>query len=143
MRCVLDPSVSLTWLLRDAGARTDAYAFNVLAQMGLPDTEVLVPAIWGLEIANLISESEARGIVTEAQSEGFLEMLAAAPIQIDAESASRALGETLQLARRYRLSAYDASYLELALRAGLPLATLDADLLRAATKAGVERLPIE
>ena len=50
---------------------------------------------------------------------------------------ARALGDTLNLARRYRLSAYDAAYLELALRLGLPLATLDADLVKAATTAGL------
>ena len=52
---------------------------------------------------------------------------------------SQALGETLGIARRYKLSAYDAGYLELALRKGLPLATLDADLAKAAKKAGVKR----
>lgn len=140
MRCVLDASVTLTWLLKDAGERSEAYAFDVLKQIRAPGTEVHVPATWGLEIANVIARSEAKGTVTAAQSEGFLEMLGAAPIQIDAATAAHALYETLQLARRYRLSSYDASYLELALRAGLPLATLDAALRKAATKAGVKLL---
>ena len=87
----------------------------------------------------MIAQSEAKGIVTEAQSEGFLAMLSAAPIAVDGSTAAHALSETLQVARRYRLSSYDASYLELAMRVGLPLATLDEALQKAATKAGVKR----
>jgi predicted nucleic acid-binding protein len=59
-------------------------------------------------------------------------------IDVDAATFTHALSETLQLARRHRLSSYDASYLELALRMGLPLAMLDEDLRRAAEKAGVK-----
>jgi len=88
----------------------------------------------------VIARSEAKGIVTEAQSEGFLAMLSAAPIAIDGTTAAHALSETLQLARRYRLSSYDASYLELAMRAGLPLSTPDEALKKAAIKAGVKLL---
>jgi predicted nucleic acid-binding protein len=58
-------------------------------------------------------------------------------IVIDQTTAAHALGDTLNLARRYKLSAYDAAYLELALRMGLPLATLDAGLANAATTAGI------
>lgn len=140
MKCVLDASVTLTWLLKDAGARTEAYAFNVLKQIRSPGAEIRVPVTWGLEISNVIARSELKGALSEAQSEAFLEMLDAAPIAIDASSAAHALSDTLQVARRYRLSSYDASYLELALRAGLPLATLDEALQRAASKAGVKLL---
>ena len=59
-------------------------------------------------------------------------------IEVDPNTFAHVLSDTLQLARRYRLSSYDASYLELALRMALPLATLDADLHRAASKAGVK-----
>lgn len=138
MRFVLDASVTLTWLLKDASDRSEAYAFDVLKQIKAPNTEIHVPSVWGLEIANVIARSEANGNLTEAQSESFLELLNAAPIMIDAATASHALSETLQLARRHRLSAYDASYLELALREGLSLATLDEALRKAAIKAGVK-----
>ena len=87
----------------------------------------------------MIARAEAQGMLAEAQSKAFLEMLSNAPIRADGATFTQALGGTLDLARRYRLSAYDASYLELALRAGLPLATLDADLAKAARKAGVKR----
>ncbi len=138
MRFVLDASVTLSWLLRDAAAREAAYVFAVLAALRARASTAAVPMTWGLEIANVLARGEAKGQLNEAQSDAFLEMLQATPIQVDPDTAAQALTGTLQLARRYRLSAYDASYLELALRAALPLATLDEDLRRAATKAGVK-----
>jgi predicted nucleic acid-binding protein len=137
VRFVLDASVTLSWLLRDAAAREAAHAFSVLAALRTR-AAAAVPMTWGLEIANVLARGEAKGLLNEAQSDAFLEMLQATPIHVDADTSAQALSGTLQLARRYRLSAYDASYLELALRAALPLATLDEDLRRAATKAGVK-----
>ncbi len=75
--------------------------------------------------------------MSEADSQRFIALLGQLAIAADPETMARALGDTLNLARRYRLSAYDAAYLELALRLGLPLATLDADLVKAATTAGL------
>ena len=92
---------------------------------------------WGLEIANVIARSEINKWVSAAQSGSFLALLDGIPIKVDAETFSHALSDTLQLSRRYRLSSYDASYLELAVRRGAALATLDDNLRRAATKAGV------
>jgi predicted nucleic acid-binding protein len=66
-------------------------------------------------------------------------MLEDADIEVDPATFTHALSDTLQLARRYTLSAYDASYLELALRLGISLATLDVDLQAAAKKAGVKK----
>jgi predicted nucleic acid-binding protein len=77
--------------------------------------------------------------VTEARSSAFLEMLAGVDIEADSATFAQALSDTLQLARRYKLSSYDASYLELALRLGAPLAMLDEDLQKAAKKAGIKR----
>ena len=90
-------------------------------------------------MANVIAKAEARALVTEARSEAFLEMLEEIEIEVDAATFAHALSDTLQLARRYKPSAYDAPYLELALRTGLPLATLDEDLQKAAKKAGVKK----
>jgi predicted nucleic acid-binding protein len=140
VRFVLDASVTLSWLLRDASSRDGPYAFAVLNALRTPGASAEVPVTWGLEIANVIARGEAKAQITEAQSEAFLEMLKAASIQADMATFAHALSETLQLARRYRLSSYDASYLELALRSALPLATLDEDLRRASDKAGVEHL---
>ncbi len=137
MSFVLDASVTLSWLLRDASAKDEAYAFAALRALRTAENGCAVPVTWGLEVANVIARSELKAFVTEAQSEAFLEMLQEVAIEIDRGSADQSLSGTLQLARRHKLSAYDASYLELALRASLPLATLDAELRRAATKAGV------
>ena len=139
MRLVLDASVTMSWLLADGKASDRHYARGILEAMKSPDTVAEVPLTWGLEIANVLAKAEARGFVTEAQSEAFLEMLAGIRIHTDVTTLSRSLTDVLHLARRYRLSSYDASYLELALRNGLPLATLDTDLAKAARKSGVRR----
>ncbi len=139
MSFVLDASVTMAWLLGDSKPADRAYAQSALEALKQVDRHAEVPVTWGLEVANVVARAEAKGLLAEAQSKAFLEMLANAPIHADGATFTQALGSTLDLARRYRLSAYDASYLELALRAGLPLATLDADLARAARKAGVKR----
>ena len=142
MNFVLDASVAMCWLFLDGKPAERAYALKVLAAMQQAQTKALVPATWGFEVSNVIAKAEAKGLVREVQSEAFLELLAAMDIAADAATFSRALSDTLHIARRYRLSAYDASYLELAMREGLPLATLDDDLRKAARKAGVKRYAI-
>jgi predicted nucleic acid-binding protein len=138
VRFVLDASVALSWLLRDADAREVSYAFAVLQALRAGGVAASVPVTWGLEIANVLARAERKEQLTEAQSESFLELLQAMQIEADSATFTQALTDTLHVARRYRLSCYDASYLELALRAALPLATLDEDLRRAALKAGVK-----
>jgi predicted nucleic acid-binding protein len=136
---VLDASVTMCWFFRDGKPADCAYALRVLEAMKQAETRALVPVTWGLEVSNVIGKAEAKGLVREAQSEAFLEMLAGVDIIADAATFAKALSDTLQIARRYRLSAYDASYLELAMRAGLPLATLDEALQKAAKKTGLKR----
>ncbi|HEY6455754.1 MAG TPA: type II toxin-antitoxin system VapC family toxin [Steroidobacteraceae bacterium] len=140
MRFVLGASVALSWLLRDVEAPEASYAFAVLKAVRTGGFTASVPMTWGLEIANVLARAERKDQVTEAQSESFIEMLRAMRIEADSATFTQALTDTLQLARRHRLSSYDASYLELALRAGLPLATLDEELRRAAQRAGVSHL---
>ena len=137
MNFVLDNSVTMRWFFGDGKPQELAYAGKVLEAMKVANA--IVPATWGLEVANVIARAEAKALVTEARSGAFLEMLDGVSIEVDATTFAHALGATLQLARRYKLSAYDASYLELALRRGIPLATLDEDLQKAAKKAGVKR----
>jgi predicted nucleic acid-binding protein len=134
---ILDNSVTMRWFFGDGKPQELAYAGKVLDAMKLQSA--LVPMTWGLEVSNVIARAEAKGLVTEARSELFLEMLKNVDIDVDSAIFAHALSDTLQLARRYRLSSYDASYLELALRSGLSLATLDEDLQKAAKKAGVKR----
>ncbi|MBI5236437.1 MAG: type II toxin-antitoxin system VapC family toxin [Deltaproteobacteria bacterium] len=137
MSFVLDNSVTMRWFFGDGKPQELAYAGKALDAM--KHASAIVPVIWGLEVANVIAGAEAKGLVTEARSGAFLEMLAEVDIEVDAATFAHALSDTLQLARRYKLSAYDASYLELALRRGAPLATLDEDLQKAAKKAGVKK----
>lgn len=129
----------MSWLLPGGRPAGRAYALKVLEAMKQARTSARVPATWGLEVANVIARAEAKGLLTEAQSEAFLELLQALGIGVEPATFAWALSDTLQVARRYRLSSYDASYLELALREGLALATLDEDLHKAAGKAGVKR----
>ncbi len=137
MSFVLDNSVTMRWFFGDGKPQELAYAGKVLE--ATKEVNALVPMTWGLEVANVIAKAEAKALVTEARSGAFLEMLGDIDIEVDTATFVYALSNTLQLARRYKLSAYDASYLELALRLGLPLATLDEDLQKAAKKAGVKK----
>lgn len=137
MNFVLDTSVTMRWFFGDGKPQELAYAEKVLEAM--KTATALVPVTWRLEVANVIAKAEARALVMEARSGVFLEMLEGVDIEVDTATYAHALSDTLQLARRYKLSAYDASCLELALRLGLPLATLDEDLRKAARKAGVKR----
>ena len=137
MSFVLDNSVTMRWFFGDGKPQELAYAGKVLDAM--KKANALVPATWGLEVANVIARAEAKGWVTEARSGAFLEMLEGVDIEVDTATFQHAMSDTLQLARRYKLSAYDASYLELALRQGIPLATLDEDLQKAAKKSGVKK----
>ncbi len=123
----------MRWFLKD-GSRDDlAYADAVLDSL-VREREAVVPIIWGLEVANVIARSEA----TETRVSAFLDMLNDLKIVADLETYARSLTGILQLARQYKITAYDASYLELALRDGLLLATLDKDLRKAAKKAGAQ-----
>jgi len=132
---VLDASVALLWLAPDTHPAGTKYAGAVLET--LKASQALVPSLWPLEVGNVVTKLEARKMVTEADSQRFIALLERLNIVTDPATAGRALGDTLNLARRYKLSVYDAAYLELALRMNTPLATLDAGLAKAASLAGV------
>lgn len=138
MAFVLDASVALRWLMKDGTASDLAYANFVLDQFLNPDIEVHVPSHWPLEITNVMLRSERLSLIDKTASDKFLDMISIAPFTIDLETAGQALDTTLDLARQFRLTPYDAAYLELAQRLECPLATLDKDLRRAAERAGVE-----
>ena len=136
MRLVLDNSVLMRWLLKDGSDERLAYADKVLGLLMQDDAQALVPGVWPLEVANVIVKAQAKGLLSEARATAFIGLLDDMGISVDTRTAERALKDTLQLARRFKLSSYDASYLELALREGLPLATLDADLQSAMLQTG-------
>ncbi|MCC5610717.1 type II toxin-antitoxin system VapC family toxin [Nostoc sp. CHAB 5834] len=132
MQFVLDCSVAISWCLVD---ENDDYANAILAMM--PDSEAFVPGIWSLEIANTLVVAERRNRITQEQSEQAIALLQSLLIQVDLVTDAKALDATLKLARQQGLAAYDAAYLELALRLQLPLATLDTRLAEATTRCGV------
>jgi predicted nucleic acid-binding protein len=132
---VLDASVALLWLAPDTHPAGVAYARAALK--ALKESQALTPSLWPLEVGNVIAKLEAKRMVTEADSQRFIALLGQLDIVTDQATVKHALGDTLNLARRYKLSAYDAAYLELALRTGHPLATLDASLTKAADLAGI------
>lgn len=129
---VLDCSVALSWCFED---ESDPYADCVLDS--LRNTSAIVPQLWMLEVANVLLVAERRSRTTRAQTIRVVELLQSLPIIIDDQTATRAMESTLALGRIEMLSAYDASYLELATREGLPLATLDKKLAQAASNCGV------
>lgn len=131
-RFVLDGSVTLAWLFQD---EQDPYADAIIAR--LPKLEMLVPRLWHLEIANVLIMGEKRKRCSQADTIQWLSYLSALPVVVDGETEARAWSDTISLARQFGLSSYDASYLELALREGLPIATLDALLKAAAQAVGV------
>jgi predicted nucleic acid-binding protein len=132
---VMDASVTMAWAFRE---ELTPFAERLLKE--LTEGEALVPAIWPLEVANVLLASERRGRVNRVDVARFTELLLGMPIRVHAATESFAFDEALPLARDTGLSVYDASYLELAGRLGLPLATLDAALVRAAGEVGVRVL---
>jgi predicted nucleic acid-binding protein len=126
---VLDASIAACWAFEDEGHPIAAAAWDRLGD----DGEARVPALWWFEVRNVMLVNERRGRIAQADVVRFLGALARFRIVIDSDPVS---SELLNLARRYRLTAYDAAYLELALREGVALLTLDDRLAKAASDSG-------
>lgn len=133
---VLDNSVTMRWLLESEKPADQNYAETVLGT--LSNTSALVPCLWHLEAVNVLLNAEKREDIAIAEVEKFISQLEKLPIQVDPLTANQAFSRTLTLANAYKLSSYDAAYLELAVRESLPLASLDKNLVKAAEKANVE-----
>ena len=132
---VLDGSVALAWFMPgEQGSQTDDL-LSEATEMG-----ALAPSLWPLEVANIILMAERKGRITYAVRIRALTALTRLPIRIDTETAGQAWRSTLDLAHAHGLTVYDATYLELSLRSGLRLATLDKALGRAAIACGVSVL---
>jgi len=130
---VLDASVTLAWCFE-----TETNEFTEAVLDSLASGAALVPTIWPLEIGNALVVAERRGYLDQAASARFINLVQQLPLEVEQESPQRMLGEILLLARQQQLSTYDASYLDLAMRSGLPLASQDQALLRAAGRCGVK-----
>ena len=127
MSIVLDTSATLAWIYPDEASSGARSILETVKREG-----ALVPTLWRLEIANVLEMGVRRGRYDAALRDETLTDLALLPIAIDPETNQHAWHATKRLAERHRLTMYDATYLELALRRGLPLATLDRELRVAA-----------
>ncbi len=129
---VVDNSVVMSWCFNDA---TNQYADAVLES--LSDAVAFVPSIWPLEVVNVLLVAERRKRLGAADSIRFITLLSQLPIVVDHERSETIMADLLALARVHNLSSYDAAYLDLSMRKGLPLATLDARLIEAAKRVNV------
>lgn len=136
MICVIDASVALSWVYTDEhSAASDA----LLAQVA--DLGAAVPSLWRLEIANALQNGIKRKRIDAAYRDSAIQQLLSLPIETDPGTNDFAWTTTLQLADIHQITVYDASYLELTLRLGMPLATRDDQLAAAAASAGAILLP--
>lgn len=133
---VIDASVAMAWCFADEATVQSRELLE-----SLQFRAAVVPPLWLWEVGNALVSAERRTRIEPGAADQFLHLLRQLPIQSDAGSPERAWQETLRLARAHGLTTYDAGYLELAHRRGLPLATRDAALARAAAAAQVPLLP--
>ena len=136
MTLVLDSSATLAWLHNDERSPAIEMLFDRIVDKG-----VVVPSLWHLEVSSALTNAVRRQRVTKEFRDEALADLAHLDITIDPETDRHAWTASLRLADLHGLTVYDAAYLELAQRRRLPLATLDAALIRAASSSGVETLP--
>ena len=135
MSFVLDTSVTMAWLFEDeATPHTEILLDRLQAE------EALVPSLWSYEVGNVLVMAERRKRISEAQGRRFAELLESLPIHIADSHTPELWGGAVIAARTHKLSVYDGAYLDLAMREGTSLATLDKALKTAARKSGVDIL---
>jgi len=135
MSFVVDSSVALTWCFAEERTPATAALLDQVTGFG-----AIAPTLWPLEVLNALLVAEKRKRVDFARRHELIDALQSLPISLDTETATQAWMTTNRLAERYRLTLYNATYLELAQRLHLPLATLDTDLREAARVSGVPLL---
>jgi predicted nucleic acid-binding protein len=135
MSIVLDGSATLAWIYPDEITDAVLAVFDQVIHQG-----AFVPDLWRIEIANCLTQGVRRSRITATERSESLSDLASMGIITDNQTGKHIWHETLMLADRHHLTVYDATYLELALRLSLPLATLDDDLRHAAQQEGVPLL---
>ena len=127
MSLVIDSSVTLAWVYSEETTSAVNHVLQLVNSDG-----AWAPSLWRLEVANVLEMGTRRGRHDASFRDATLSDLALLPVSTDSETESQAWGATLRLAERYQLTLYNAAYLELAQRRGLPLATLDEELREAA-----------
>ena len=138
MRIVVDASVSAAWCFEDEAS---SYTDGVLERISFD--AAIVPIIWSFEIANALLVGMRRGRISEAQAQRAVQLLLDLPISIDETAVSNAWGPILDLGRDEGLAAYDACYLELAIRLSLPFATIDARQRDAAVRLNIPLVSVD
>jgi predicted nucleic acid-binding protein len=129
---VADCSTTMAWCFPDECTPASLELLRRTAN------EVLcVPALWFIEITNVLALAERKGRISAAKLSEFIALLGRFELDVDNEASSRAFPQLLLLCREHRLTSYDAVYLDLAIRRRLPLATLDADLRKSAKALGI------
>src|ERR1700692_3435593 len=136
LMCVIDASVTLSWVYTDEHS---AASDSLLARVA--DQGAVVPSLWRLEIASALQTGIKRKRIDATYRDAAIQKLLSLPIETDPDTNDFAWTTPLQLADVHQITVYDASYLELALRRGMPLATRDDQLAAAASSAGVILLP--
>ncbi len=132
MSLVVDSSIALSWCFEDERTQAAVDVLRHIEQHG-----AIAPSLWPLEIQNALLMAERRKRVDQAKRHQLMGLMQALPVMLDTDTASQSWTFTMHLAERFRLTSYDAAYLELAQRRNLPLATLDQELRTAALVLGV------
>ena len=131
---VLDNSVAMRGCF-DSGKHP--YADSILRQLAAPGGEAVVLILWRSKGSSVLARAEITGQLTAKSATEFLDLTGKLPVSVDDEASRRILSDVHRLAVSYRLTSYDAAYLEITLRRGLPLATVDAEPIKACAGAGV------
>ena len=135
MSFVIDNSIALAWCFEDEHTQA---VMNLLVR--ITETGAIAPSLWPLEALNGLLMAERRKRLDRKRRHHLAQFLRDLPVTLDTETADQAWTVSARLAERYRLTLYDAAYLELAQRRKLPLATLDEDLIRAGKTLGIALL---
>ncbi|HUB33641.1 MAG TPA: type II toxin-antitoxin system VapC family toxin [Bryobacteraceae bacterium] len=138
-RFVLDNTVTMAWCFDD---ETTPFTETLLSRLSSLTDSAIVPALWLYEVVNVTGLAVRKGRITEDKARAFLDSLGDLPIEIEDAERARLFTSVMALAGRHKLTAYDASYLELAIRHDLPIAALDNALTKAAREAGVTLVQI-
>ena len=132
MSLVVDNSITMAWCFQDEATPFTEAILDQTRAAG-----AVAPAIWPFEVANVLLLAERRRRLTSVDIRDFIDFLEVLPIAVEPVGLVRVFGNVLIMGQEQGLTSYDAAYLELAMRQGLPLATLDGRLREAATRAGV------
>jgi predicted nucleic acid-binding protein len=129
---IIDNSIVMAWCFED-----ESTPFTDAIQDRLVDNTAFVPAIWPLEMANVLLVAERKKRIRKADSDRFIALVSALPIIVETTISVQIFHDILPLARKYKLSSYDAAYLELAIHKKLPIASLDQAIVKTAKQAKV------